>query len=124
MATGYKKVNDRRLVKYDQYLQKQSKKATKDEVYLRLSKRLGSGKKPIVAELQESPPEKRSYEVVFNKDWYQRHKNNPSKIKKIIGHELAHINHPNEHDKGFVKEAKRLGGYVRPGLKKVKRKIK
>jgi hypothetical protein len=124
LSTTYKKVNDKRLVQYDHYVEKQSKKVTNHEVYLRLSKKLGSGKKPVVAELQESPPQPRSFDIVFNKSWYNKNKNKPAMIKKIIGHELAHINHPNTHGPAFQKEAKKLGGYTTPGLKKVKKGAK
>jgi hypothetical protein len=95
-----------RLLQYDHWLAKQSKKATNRPVYLRTNGHFKDKKEAARLVKYKNPNE---YEIVFKETYYRRNQNDTHKIKGIMGHELAHIKYPNTHDSNFKKEARRLG---------------
>jgi hypothetical protein len=48
------------------------------------------------------------YEIIIDSDWYRRHRHDPAICRKLICHEVAHIETKN-HDAHFRNVAKRLG---------------
>ncbi|RPJ26499.1 MAG: hypothetical protein EHM25_11920 [Nitrosopumilales archaeon] len=114
MVNVKQKWENKRFVQYDKYTEQKGKQVTKKPVFFGLVNCIpndngrGCDKTAAASVIKHSRPT--DYQVVFKESYFNRNQNNPSKVKKIINHELAHIPHGNNsHGPAWQRTAKKLG---------------
>lgn len=106
------KWDNKRFVQYDKYVEQKGKQVTTKPVFFGLINGIpndrgkGIDKKAAATVIKRSKPTE--YQVVIKESYFNRNQNNPSKMKKILSHEVAHIAY-NTHGPAWQKVAKKLG---------------
>jgi hypothetical protein len=110
----WKKTNDPMLARLDRFTERTGKMVTKHPVFFEV-RNFGRGEERTAAMLEEYEKPK-EYVVTLSPKLIRGCKERHSgpvcerELKKIIAHEIAHINAPDEHGRGFRAECARLGG--------------
>ncbi len=103
---------NKRFYQYDKTVERKGKQVTKRPVFFGLidclPKDNGRGRDPKAAASVIKRKNPTEYQVVMKESYFYRNQNNPTKVNKILAHEVAHIAY-NTHGPAWQRTAKKLG---------------